>query len=316
MNNYIKAGIGVLIIVLISAFIPYTQTYETNINASFLDVANQISNPNKWKNWYSPFNKAFKADSTKYQVSQNIKENKFAFTTNGIITQVSLFGPTLLVINFGNDANTTVVLKAMFSKYDKSKLIQKTKTTFLNYCWLSLTNKKSTYYFAQNLKNYFETPFLYYGFKIVKTGVLDTDFVTTNKATTKQKTYTTADSLQKILVSYAKKNNLKYRNFPFLILNNKSADSVNVTNMLVIIDKKIKLNTEVNYLQMPKKGNMLIGYYKGEYHKRGQLYNSMDKYIEKNGLRRVVSTFEKFLDYKLPKSDSSFVNMALYYPIY
>ncbi|TAH00408.1 MAG: hypothetical protein EAZ15_09225 [Sphingobacteriales bacterium] len=316
MNNYIKASIGVLIIVLISAFIPYTKSYETNINISILDVANQINNPNNWKNWYLPFKKAFKNDSSKYQISENFKENKFAFTVNGELTHVNLFGPTLLVINLENDANTSVVLKAIFTKNDKVKVVQLLKTSFLNYCWLSLTNKKSTYNFAQNLKNYYDTPSLYYGFKIVKTGVADTDFVTTNKTVIKEKTFTVADSLQKTLFAYAKRNNLKCRNFPFLVITNVSSDSVIVTSMLVIIDKKVKLNSEVAYLQMPKNGNMLIGYYKGEYRKRGQIYSSMDKYVTRYGLTKVVSAFEKFLDNKLPKNDSSYVDMALYYPIY
>ncbi len=316
MKNYLKVAIVICFAILISAFIPYTQTYQTNINASFLDVVNEINHPNNWKNWYIPFKKSFEHDSTKYKITRNIIENKFSISNDGKITEVNLFGPTLLVINFSNDAYTTVVLKVRLSKSDTSTLIQKTKTTLLNYCWLSLTNKKYNYYFAQNFKNYFETPLLYYGFKIVKTGVVDTDFVTTNKATSKQNTYTTADSLQKVLIMYAKKNDLKYRDFPFLIINKKSADSVIVTNMLIITDKKVKYNTEVNYLPMPKQGNMLIGYFKGEYRKRGLLYNSMDKYIARNGLTRVVNTFEKFLDYKLPKNDSSKVDLALYYPIY
>lgn len=316
MNNYIKASAAVFAIVLISAFIPYTQTYETNINASILDVANQINNPIYWKNWYMPFKRAYESDSTKYQITQNIKESKFEFAVEGKITNVKLFGPTLLVINANKDENTNVVLKALFTKNDKVKLVQHLKTSLLNYWWLSLTNKKTAYNFAQNLKKYYDTPSLYYGFKIVKTGVVDTDFVTVSKTVLKTNKYTTANSLQKKLFSYAKKNNLICRNFPFLLFNTVSSDSVLVTSMLAIIDKKVKFNTEVTYFQMPKNGNMLIGYFKGEYRNRGQLYNAMDKYISRNGLTRVVNTFEKFLNNKLPTNDSSKVNLALYYPIY
>jgi effector-binding domain-containing protein len=230
--------------------------------------------------------------------------------------EVTFLGATLLEITFDKDAKTTIFLKALFSKNDKSKVIQISKTSVLNYCWLYLTHKNPNYNIAQNLKNYFNTPMLFYGYKIVKTGVVDTDFVTLSKVVLKQKTYTTAFTLQQSLFDYAKKNDLKCLDYPFLIIYPKTADSAIVTSMLTIIDKKIGYNTQVNYLPMPKNGKMLIGYFKGEYRKRSLLYNAMEKYIARNGTIMVANSFEKFLNKKLPKNDSSVVDMALYYPIY
>lgn len=316
MISYFKISIAVVVAIVILAFVPHTQTYQTNVNASFLDIANQINYANNWKNWYMPFKKSFNTESTKYKINQNYEERKFSITADGKLIDVTFLSATLLEIKSDNDASTSVLLKAVFIKNDKCKLVQITKTSLLNYWWLSFTSKNTTANYAKSLKDYFETPILYYGFKIIKTGVDDTNFVTITKTALKKHTFKIADSLQKVLQAYANKNNFKFSEYPFLMINNKTTDSVMVTNMLVILDKRIDYNNEVNYLKMPKQGNMLIGYYKGKYRNRGLIYNSMDKYIEKNGLTRVVNTFEKFLDKKLPKNDSSVVDMALYYPIY
>lgn len=316
MLNYIKVGVALFLAILILAFVPYTQTYETNINASFLDVAKEINNANNWKSWFIPYKTTYQNNSAKYNVTQNYINQTFSINANGQIMDGKFLGPTLLEIKFDNEVGKTYLLKPVFSKNDKSKLFEVTKTSVLNYCWLYLTNKNKNHNFGKNLNNYFNTPLLYYGFKIEKTGVVDTNFYILTETTLKQNTYNTAQQLREKLLAYAKKNNLGAYDFPFLILTPKTNNLVSVTSLLTAKVEKNNYFNKITYLKMPKNGNMLIGYYKGQYGNRNNLYNAMDKYVNKNGLTRVVNTYEKFLDKKLPKHDTSVVNMALHYPIY
>lgn len=315
MTNYIKA-IVVLIILLLMVFIPVTKTFETTIKASFLNIINEITYPQNWKNWYKPCTDAFNSDSTSYIIHQNFKNNTFTINSGKQLLAVKALSPTLIEIPSKSIFNTSYIFKIIYLNNGEVKVIEASKTSLLIYVWQYLNQTHTTNSFARNLKNYFEDPLIFYGFKIEKNNVVDTTFTSVIKTVLVKDFYKTTLQQHRQLLAYAKEKDLKYRDFPFIIVFKPNRDSVKVTNMLAIIDKKFNVYKYSSYLKMPANGKMLIGYYKGIYKHRSRIYKAMDKYVSTNNQRNIFTPFEKFLNHKIPANDSSVVNMALYYPVY
>ena len=169
---------------------------------------------------------------------------------------------------------------------------------------------------VKSLKPFMETPSLYYGFDIKKTSVPDTAFITSTEVVSKRDRFILLKNTYPILKRFAIKNKVRVIGYPYLNYSSVNADSMRITFMMVI-NKALTLYNEgkINFLAMPKNGNMLVAHYHGEYGKSSEVYTALERYVTDYNLSRVYVPFERYLG-NMPTSNQSIVDMDVFCPVY
>lgn len=167
-----------------------------------------------------------------------------------------------------------------------------------------------------NLKSYMEDPVKRYGFPIEILPVTDTLVLTKNATTTRKGQFLTLSALYSDIYEYAIRQNIPInRQGPRLAnFSPTGLDSVRVFAGIPV-HKRGKKEKDINYLNMPASGKMLVAHYKGPYTKLNQVYIVLEKYIRDNVLQKVAISYEKYYTYPLTNEDSLHMVIEVLYPI-
>jgi hypothetical protein len=154
-----------ILAIILSGFIPVTQTQTFKINAPFFNIYQQINSPANWLKWRQGL-KSANSNSTKIDSSKN-----------GFQIKTPLLEINLKTIGIGEfavvetKAGTTKKFDCTFiaeTNTERTTCITKARTNVFGY--LSALIKRDDHSESPffEMKNYLEDPRLYYGFAIEK----------------------------------------------------------------------------------------------------------------------------------------------------
>lgn len=316
MNLLKKISIVCVTVLAISYFIPVQTTKNAVIKKTFYDVVSEINNPDNWKKWYSPIKSSYQKHPEKYRFVEDYKNKKFIIYTHNNQYEVTKYSPGYLKVQSNGLFKTNCEVRFTFTKDSHKSIVFETHTISLLTYVLKFFKPDNQYdSVIKNLKPFMENPSLYYGFEIKRTHVPDTIYLTLSKTILAKNRYIATDSMYKILTKYALKNKLTRTFKPYLVQNTLGNDSLTITAMLVI-DTAIMPDSKITSFTMPSGGNILVARYKGRYNASKTVYDALQKYVFDNTLSSVFTPFERYLDKRIPKNDSSIVDMEVFYPIY
>lgn len=167
----------------------------------------------------------------------------------------------------------------------------------------------------QAIKEYSEDTTRLYGY-VIKLEKLTNEIITVCK-----QTVPTADQYHQIelnfktTIAYILKQNLKVTGNYMVAIHTLNNDSVNIMTGIPTQTYGPE-EGNINYMQMPPEGHMVTVMYKGLYKHRDSVYIAMEQFIGDNDLSKISLPFERLINNHLPKSDTAFVELKLFYPVF
>lgn len=315
MSLFKKISILLVVMLVVSYFIPIQNTQKVNIKKPFYAVVTEINNPDSWRKWYAPIQSSYQKHPHNYRYTQDYKNKTSTIYTHNNTFVITKYSPGLITIDDNLLFKTQRGVNIAFTKTGDCVAMETCSTSLLGYLFNFFTPDNQKNHIIKALKKFMETPALYYGFEIKKTKVPDTLYIMLSKTVGIKHRFKVTDSLFKNLTQYAFKNKLTTVFKPYLVASCIGKDSVQLTTMLVI-DKPDTQYGKIKTFTMPSVGNILVTHYKGPYGDAKAVYEAMQKYVSDNNFSGVFTPFEKYLNKQIPKKDSSIVDMEVYYPIY
>jgi effector-binding domain-containing protein len=307
-----KIGIGIIVLVLcgiiVSGFIyvPIQKYYP--VHKSFFNAVNDFYNPAGWNKWYKGTiqnNTLTKNGSFSIKTKDGAIEIKnsggYSFTITENKGQQKQYYNCVFQPTFKNDSC------GMFVVYKKSLL----KTVFP-----FLSGSSSFENQIVQFKEYMENDLLYYGYSINLGQVEDSSVLFIQKKMPLNNYLQTLSIFHSELDSFAHANKRKILQPPIVHFSVLPKDSIGIMVGVAVDNNTAPENSGIQKADMPTKGRMLTGQFKGKFAERNLLYKAMDNYMRDYHLRQVAFEFEKYMDNKFPSDDSSEVNIKLYFPVY
>lgn len=311
-----KVGFVLLLIVILAAacFFPFSQRKITTINAPFLSVYSQVSNPANWQKWYRDPQTNSTTDSDKINIRKDTAGFTISYPNTNIIVQEkgNLFNISERFNNKSFDYSFTILPS---KKINQSVVTVTKQTNAAAYLFDKLSRASFPDNNALDLKRFMETDSLYYGCRIFRIKVPGDNLIVIRKSVLAKDRFITGLQSFNTLNQFIKTNHIQKLQPVIAQYLNKGKDSAQV-NVGYYIDKEVKSANGISFERMPKGGPLYATTFAGKFNKRGKAYTGMQRYLDDHHLQQAVLPFETYLDDQLPSSDTSTIKIRLNFSAY
>ncbi|HEV2352609.1 MAG TPA: hypothetical protein VGR89_00060, partial [Puia sp.] len=169
----------------------------------------------------------------------------------------------------------------------------------------------------EQLKRYFDNTTEFYGFDI-KMGKVDDSLVLTKEAMIKMSELDTRlTEMFKALQHCARMQHLPANidSCRMATFYDRHDDSIKVAAGIPVNSRVASLTDGIRLLEMPARGKMLIGKFRGPYKDLPWLYNAMRKYVFDKKLVVIGAPYQKFLSKGSSAQDSLDMTIELHFPV-
>ena len=165
------------------------------------------------------------------------------------------------------------------------------------------------------LKAYMYNTKAFYGVTIFRGKVIDSNILVQKKIVPVEAKNDEVIKAQQQLRDYIKLHNIRQEQPVMTDIRNVSKDSALVMIGIPIIGRG-QTYGDIKFMHLPRNGNMLSAYYKGPYAGRQKVYQALKTYLADRSMASPEVPYEKFLDNKIPLTDTAMVNMQINIPIF
>ncbi len=313
-----KKVIFLSLIIVISAlfFIPCTQQKTVLIKSPFLNIYSLLVNPGKWEKWLPELRKAVQADSAKISIKKDT--SSFGLKYDKLEFEVTFRGTTFDVNDSfdGKTARYSYTIIPIADRFqNKTNVIVVQQTNAINYLIGRIWEPSFSATHVADLKNFMEIDSLHYGFKIIKSGVPESNLIVTGKEVLKTDKFTEAAGMLDGLRQYVKDHALKQMYPVIAQFLPKGQDSV-LVKVGLFIDKEVPSGNGIVFTRMPKGGPLFTAGYKGKFSKRAAAYDGLKQFFIDHTYQTAILPFETYLDNKLPVNDDDIINIQVNFSTY
>ncbi|HVW14429.1 MAG TPA: hypothetical protein VHB54_11415 [Mucilaginibacter sp.] len=303
-----------LIIILALFLMPATLHETVQVKAPLFNTYTVLMKPEKWVQWRADLREINRKDSNSVHIQG--KAGQFVISASGAELKVSLAGDIFHVDDRLSGTPVSYDFAIIPNKDPANVSVSVYKETNVFHYLLSGIRKDSlddTH--IGDLKTFFETDSLRYGYAIHKTKVPDNDLIEIKKEVLIKNKFQAAATMFASLTQYAQKEGAKQMQPVIAQFLPKGNDSVQV-DVGLFIDKKITPNDEIAFVNMPKGGPLYTAHFRGRFDRRYKAYDGLRQYFTDRGYQQVILPFESYLDNKLPVSDTDRVNIRVNFASY
>jgi effector-binding domain-containing protein len=298
---------SILLVILFLVFVPFTRQRTFSIKASFFNTYQQLAKADNWKKWRKDLRKANLADSTKISYKPNSNGFKLNYPDNTLTVRI-INGYTFSIYeNNTPDYSYTVVPEKL---QNVTSIIVTEKTNFVNRLFDLITKKSFSETHITDFKEFMEDPDLYYGYKIIKKKVTDTNIIVLKKVILAKNKFSEAAKTITALKQFIDLKGLKQTQPLIAQFFTKPNDSMQV-NAGLPINKKTSASKPIAFMEMPQTGNLYTVRFQGKFKDRTKVYAAVKRYFNDRNLSMPILPFETYLDNKLPENDSDIVNIQI-----
>lgn len=293
--------------------IPIELKREIKIESSLVNVSSQVTDLQNWAHWHPLL---INKDTTLFSYSNGSKTVNATLHIHRHDFTIVKTNPVDITIDEKDEEKE--IFESLTIKpdaYGRFTYVQWIKV-ITPYIWLkeryNLTSEIENG--LQNLKNFMEDPYQFYGFPIEIRPVVDTLVIIKQAVVTENDLHNTIQKLFSNLQQYTLANKINgnvKRIAGFIPAGN---NKVEVTAGLVV-NKKAPEKEDIHYLTMPKEGRMLVGHFDGDYKNIKLLYNALEKFITDKHLKTIAMPYEKYLTDPYSSEDSLHMKIEVYFPI-
>ena len=319
-KNLLITSITFCIFLLISYFIPVNVNRDLTITNTYQNVIASIYEAKSWTKWESNIKSDWLHDSTSCH---------FASDTIQHISGIEAPSEKIKINRLDNwkfhiESNSHFVgneLVLVVGPYIGDQPLNPDLNSKLAYAYRSNLFFKIFPFLGGNsfaektiaaLSSFLNDPIRFYGFRIDLKQGSDSLFITRKLIIPKQELFSKLSLLFDSLSRYTIINQLGAfnQNVAYHFLGNDSLEIMAGVN----ISKTTEGDTQFQFMEMPGKQPVAIGYFEGRFGDRLPVYEVMIKFLADHQLTRMGVAFEKY-DSPLPTSDSSIIKMQLIYPL-
>ncbi|HVV55081.1 MAG TPA: hypothetical protein VHC47_07150 [Mucilaginibacter sp.] len=312
-----KTVIALFIILVLAAicFIPVTRKKTSVIKAPFFNVYEQLSKAANWERWRTDLRGKMAADSAR--VLAKSENNGFTMKFDSLQLRMKILDGYSFNINElknGNQIEYNYVVtpdglenQTTITVSERNTLISYVIDLFSNRSW-SETN-------IADLKNFMETPDLYYGYRIYKIHVTDTSIVVLRKKVRSADKFTDAAKMLNELKQYIREKGLSETQPLMAQFFDRSNDSTQV-NIGIPVNKKASPKGQIVYMTMPSTGYFYAANFKGTFDMKQKAYRQVYQYFNDRHMQIPILPFDTYLDNKLPVSDTSMIDIRINFPTF
>lgn len=288
---------------------------EITVNASLFIVSRQITDLRNWQKWY-PQVKGTDSALIQYsgittQVNTTLQSGKHLYTVTRVNPEE---------INIKEQTGKKLTYHSVIAISDQLGVHTRVQwvATLDFFSWL--TEKIHTPGKIENnlrsLKQYIETPLLYYGFPIEMQQITDTLLISKKDTVAPENAFVKLQQLFDNLYQYAHSYSIGTGSTKILGVFPIDANRVEVIANLPVVRHKAPENNGIIYLEMPQGGKILTAMYTGPYGNIRKVHKSLQQYIRDKSLRKIALSYEKFFSDPLPANDSAIVKVQVCYPVF
>jgi effector-binding domain-containing protein len=304
--------IGLVAIVIIAGMIPYRQHNHLLIKNRCENVYRLLLKPEQWRKWHPQVKAAWGKDTSAIKINkQNLN---FAIQTPEVRMQVKVNGFGFDVAKeFANRLSvySFTILPNTNTKYTDVQLIA-VSSLFKNIGeWI---NHDSPLTDMKNLKQFMENDVAYYGYDIRTHTAVDTNIVVEQRIVSLSSRNATIASIRDDLYGFVTKNRLKITQPIMADMRVLSQDSIRVMVGLSVTGT-VKPAGHIQNMKIPKQSKMLTVLYRGKYGNRQAIYTVLRDYMHDHELLAPEVPYEKYLDNKIPLSDTDNVFIQIIAPL-
>lgn len=303
-----------LLIVLISCFIPVTRQKTIPVKASFFNVYQQLAKPGSWEKWRADLRPVWLSDSGKISNSQ--VPGGFNIVAGDLKLNVQIQGYVFIIAELGKNGKYNYTYTVLPGKFSNLTSVTVTETTGL---FKYLLNRHTPDLFSDthisDLKNFMENNDLYYGYKIIKKRVTDTSIVVLRKMVLTKNKFSEAAKILTALKEYVSLHHLSQTQPLMAQFFDKTSDSSQV-NIGLPVDKKILAKYPFSFMEMPTTGYLYTVRFRGKFSDRLKAYAAVHRYFNDRLMPVPILPFETYLDNKLPATESDEINIQINFPTF
>ncbi|HTR32002.1 MAG TPA: hypothetical protein VMH27_22175 [Puia sp.] len=285
---------ALLIGLLLSTQFGIKRENEVAISAPIIEVSPVLTDISNWPRWFAG------AGDYRFQL---IDKNPAGLTVKSERAKIqSVY--TIAAYPDSLPANTRVRWTTVTSGFDwiKQKL------------WYTDDNPASR---LAALKNYFEDPRQFYGFDIRLEPVKDSLVLTKDRMVKKTAEGAVLGQLFKEIGEFIAKAHLGINidTCRMATFYDETQDSIHIAAGVPVSIRISPSEDGIHLLEMPAKGKMLVGLYRGPYGGLSMLYGAMRKYALDKKLAVVGAVYEKYLTPAANARDSLDMTIELHFPV-
>jgi effector-binding domain-containing protein len=298
-----------LLAILATCFIPFTQQKTITVKSSFFNTYQQLAKAENWKKWRVDLRNESAADSNKISAEQDT--NRFKLKGTNIELQVRVNGYSFEIYEDDSNKEFNYSYTVVPEKIpNATSIIVAEKTNVLKYLLEKVTKKSFSETHIDDFSHFMGNPDLYYGYKIIKRKVTDTNMVVLNKVVLSKDKFIEVAKTLVTLKQYLASKNIQ-QSQPLIAQFIKKANDSVLVNVGLPISKKIIPNKPIAFMGMPEHANLYTVRFHGKFKERTKAYNAVQRYFSDRNMFLPILPFETYLDNKLPKNDSDIVNIQI-----
>jgi len=305
--------LSLILVIFAAFFIQIPQQKTITIKGSFFNVYRVLVNPAKWEQWRPDLRKAFDADSNKF----SIKKDTGSFTIKYADLELNVKSGDSFIINEHSDnGNSSYSYVVMPDKtLNKTLITAYKKISAINYLIGKFRPVSFSDTHITDLKNFMETDSLFYGCRILKTKVPESNLIVIDRLVLTKDKFSEAAKMLSTLQQYLKTHNVKQMQPLIAQFLTKGKDSAQL-KVGIFINKKVNSENEITYNRMPKNGTFYVAGFRGRFNERQKVNLGLQQYFTDHLYQAALLPFETYLDNKLPASDTDRINIQVIFPSY
>jgi hypothetical protein len=296
---------GLIVLVFVLSFIPFTNKRKVVIKASLYDVAKQINDLNNWKKWYA----GFEADSIK--ISGSFNSDQSAITSAYSYTLHHL-NPLAVSLTRKNNSSSSSIVEITPLTDSTTVVAWNEKIIIFEMIKRSIKPQYSRQRNLDNLKRFMEDVTYKYGFLIKIVPVKDTLILTAETELIDNTSTHIVSNLYNLLQNFIKQHNLPAEKKYFYkteLSNNKIAVGIPVY-------KQATNSGNIKFLQLPDNGRLVEGNYSGKISDKKSIYTAINNFMRDQHLKQVAQPLEQYNIADTILQLNSDVNIKVYYPVF
>lgn len=301
--------ISAIVLLSVVLFIPVSQQKAVVIKASFFNVYAELANAGNWEKWRPDIRKLRQTDSTKLHEKQNGNGFTLNFSTSSLGVIVNGYSFNISEYDAGDELNYNyTVIPEKLPNY--TTVVATEKVSLVRYLVNLASGKSLAETHVTDLKNFMEDADLYYGYKIIKRKVTDTNVVVLRKVVLGKNKFSEAAKTLIALKRFIDPKGLKQTQPLIAQFFPKSGDSSEV-NIGIPINGKVSAQYPIAFMRMPQTGSLYTVRFRGKFKDRMKVYAALQQYFNDRQLAMPLPPFETYLDNKLPQNESDIINIQI-----
>lgn len=300
--------LSIAILIIILFFIPVERVENLSVKGDYSTLAQQLNDHKNWMKWSA----SLQTENQKPEAAFASKDSDWKYAGSGYFVKMNNPLSFSLSEKADNESPEYAFFITPSLKEDNFTIVVHHRQHIASYL-LENPENNTGFLIASRMKEYMENPGDFYGFPIEMATTIDLNVITIKDTIASGEKRQRLQEMYHALDRFMQHSNLTQVQKRIAYFKPYKNDSLIIMSGIAV-NELPKSNGEIEAVQMPE-ARILKCRYRGTYEKISAAYSALEDYIKDHKLQKIALPFERYLNDSIPASDSSLVEIDVYYPI-